>query len=126
MSDSPAHEEDGHITAVTDFDYDAIDRNLFDLSPEDLQVLAGMSQKEMDNAFKMFDTLLRWVWQNGMRNPEGMNIRTIIACWLFIRELRPLTETDLARIFGKDKQSLGRWVVQFKEAFPFIKSPHFK
>jgi hypothetical protein len=118
-----AHEEDGQLTPITEFDYDAIDQNLFQIEPEEL---AGFTQREIDAASRLLSILLRWIWQDGMKNLNGMLIRTFIVCWIFIRELRPLTETDLARMAGKDKQSLGRWVVQFKTAFPFIKVPHFK
>lgn len=118
-----AHGEDGRPALARDFDFDAIDRDLFKVDPKEL---AGMTQKEIDAAFKLMDSILRWIWQNGMKNENGLQIRSMIACWIFLKELRPLTETDLARAFGKDKQSIGRWFVDFKKAFPFIRTPHMK
>lgn len=123
INSSLGHGEGGELVPIEQFDYDAVDRDLFDLDPKEL---AGFTQKEIDAAFKMHDALMRWMWQNGMRNENGLQIRASILCWIFIPELRPMTETDLARVFGKDKQSLNRWVVHFKKFFPFIKVPHFK
>ncbi len=80
----------------------------------------------MDAALKVFSRLLEWIWQNGMKNSEGLTIRAVIACWIFLKHLRPLTLTQMARGFGKKKQSLGRWVDDFKIAFPHIRNPHMK
>jgi hypothetical protein len=123
MNNSSGHGDDGKRVLVEDFDYDAIDSNLFQIDPEEL---AGLTQKEIDISLKLMDTVMRWIWQNGMRNLDGLQIRSMIACWIFIRELRPLTETQLAQIFGKDKQSVGRWVDEWKKSFPMIRTPHMK
>jgi len=51
---------------------------------------------------------------------ERDGIRATILCWVFLEHLRPLTLTDLARASGKKKQSIGRWVDEFKRASEFI------
>ena len=56
-----------------------------------------------------------------MKNPDGVKIRAIICCWIFLKELRSVSETDMAVGYGLKKQSLGRWVEQFKKHFPHIR-----
>jgi len=114
------HGEDGRIEPTIDFDYDAIDRSVFEIDWE------NVSGADLEASSKVFKAMVGWVWQDGMRNPEGMNIRSIIVCWVFLDHLRPLTLTELSRAFGKKKQSLGRWVDDFKRAFPDIRNPHMK
>jgi hypothetical protein len=46
--------------------------------------------------------------------------------WFLIKELQPLSLTQLARMYGKDKQSLGRWVDDFKRRFPGLRNCHMK
>ena len=119
-----AYGEDGQRVETTEFDYDAIDRDLF--SPEDAKQLAGCSLDEIEVATKLFQSLLSWIWQSGMRNTNGLQIRSAIACWIFLKELRPLSLTELAQGFGMDKQSVGRWHDDFKKRFPQIKTNHMR
>ena len=119
-----AHEEDGHITPVQQFDWEAVERNLF--SPESVKELEELTQEDIDRALKMFDVVLRWVFQNGMKNSDGLKIRAIIVCWIFLKELRPYKLVDMATGFGMQKQSLGRWHDDFKIRFPGIKTPHMR
>jgi hypothetical protein len=109
--------EDGQRVPIAEFNYEELDGlpDCNELSPE-----------EIDRALKLFRSLVRWLWQDGMKNTEGLTIRSIIVCWIFIEELKGLSETEMARGFGRHKQSLGRWVEQFKKAFPFIRTPHMK
>jgi hypothetical protein len=99
-----------------DFDYAALDR----LPPEPDQTY------DIDLALKAFTHLVEWVWQDGMNNVEGLQIRASIVCWIFLPQLRPLTLTQMAQGFGKKKQSLGRWVDDFKRCFPRIRIAHMK
>jgi hypothetical protein len=119
-----AHGEDGAPIGWTGFDYDTIEDRLFNYRPE--SDLSEFSQDDIDRALKVLTTLLEWVWQSGMKNGNGIQIRAIIMCWIFLKHVRPLQEAELARGFGKKKQSLGRWVENFKKAFPRIKVPHFR
>jgi hypothetical protein len=127
--------EDGSRCAVTQFDYDAVDAAFTqDLSsyfktkkprkahaekPEEFTV------KELDAAIKVIDRLLCWIWANGMRNPEGVKIRAIVACWILLKPLRVFSLTGVSKLYGKKKQSLGRWVDQFKQDFRFL-TPHMR
>jgi len=119
-----AHNEAGQIEATTDFDYDELDARLFNVRPE--TDLEQFSAEEMERGLKVFRVLTEWMWQDGMKNSDGLTIRSIIVCWIFLKHLHPLTLTEIARGFGKKKQSLGRWVDDFKRAFPHIRNPHMK
>lgn len=111
--------EDGSRVGIADFDYDPIERSLF--SPEDVAEAAeGLNPEAREIACKMFLALTRWVWHDGSKNPDGITLRAIIVCWVFIPEVTPLTLTELAIGFGKDKQSFGRHVDEFKRFFPFL------
>jgi hypothetical protein len=119
-----AHEDDGRPTPATDIDYNAVDQNLFGETDE--WDLKEITPKEADAAIRLMRALLAWIFQNGMKNTDGITLRAILICWIFLKELRPLQLSELARGFGKDKQSLGRWHDQFKVDFPFIKTPHMR
>ncbi len=128
-----AHASDGHIEPTSDFPFDEIyERDEMDRvrgsrsSPLRDDVEDPLTPEEMEAALRVFTKLLEWVWQNGAKNCEGLKIRAIIACWIFLKHLRPLSLTEIARGFGKKKQSLGRWVDDFKIAFPNIRNPHMK
>lgn len=117
------HAEDGRLEPVTGFDYESVERAVFHVEPEELREL---SPEATEAGLKLFTALVTWIWQNGMRNPDGMQLRSIIVCWVFLDHLRPLSLTELARAFGKKKQSLGRWVDEFKRSFPNIRNAHMK
>lgn len=127
--DAPlGHGEDGKPVQVTQFDFDAIEK-AFQSDLEDFrgEVEAGeYSQDDIDRALVVVTRMLKWVWQGGMKNADGLQIRAMIICWVFLKELRPIELTQLAGAFGKDKQSLGRWVENFKEYFPRIRIAHMR
>jgi hypothetical protein len=118
------HAEDGHLEPTADFDYDEIDRGCFGVDPA--EEVGNFTPEELDAACKVFGRLVEWIWQTGKANPDGITIRAIIVCWIFTSELRSLTLTEMARGFGKKKQSLGRWVDDFKRSFPEIRICHMK
>jgi len=118
-----AHEEDGRPVPATPFDYGRIDEAVFDYKPE--SDLTQFSQEDVDRALKVFRELLRWVFQNGMKNPDGVKIRAILVCWIFLEELRGLTLTELAAGYGMKKQSFGRWLDEWKLEFK-IRTPHMR
>lgn len=115
------YEEDGRPVPIQEFSYAEIDREEIDA-----EELASLTPKEMDAALKVLERILSWIWQNGMKNPEGLQIRAMIACWIFLKHLSAMELSELARGFKKKKQSIGRWHDQFKRDFPFIKTPHMK
>jgi hypothetical protein len=124
MLQGMAHDESGALVPTTEFDYDAVDQDLFDIRPE--SDLTELTPQEMEAALKGLRVLLQWTWQSGMKNPDGVKIRAIIMCWIFLKELRPLTLTQLARGYGLKKQSLGRWVDDFKVKFPEARTVHMR
>jgi hypothetical protein len=123
MSPLFSFDEDGHPQGTVDFDYDAIDRNAFHVEPEKE---AEVSAENLEAAARAFRQLVEWMWQDGMKNDEGLKLRAIIVCWVFLDHLNPVSLTELARAFGKKKQSLGRWVDDFKRVFPKLRNGHMK
>jgi hypothetical protein len=76
---------------------------------------------------QLAEGLARWTYQSPSHtNTDGIAIRTIVQNWFLIKELQPLSLTQLARMYGKDKQSLGRWVDDFKRRFPGLRNCHMK
>jgi len=120
----PLAHADGQLLPTVDFEWSVVEKNLF--GDVDLDEMAELTPEDLERVWKVCDCLLRWVWQNGMKNVDGLQIRTIILCWVFIKELRPMEMSELARGFGKDKQSIGRWFDVFKVDFPFIRTPHMR
>lgn len=118
------HDESRAIIPTTDFDYSIVEKNLFQIEPEN--DLTEFTAVELDAATRAFGRMLQWVWQDGMKNPDGVKIRSIIVCWIFLKELRPMTLTQIAQGYGMKKQSLGRWVDQFKLDFPEIRTVHMR
>jgi hypothetical protein len=112
--------EDGGRVPIVQFDYGAVEPAVEEPG------LGGLSAAELEGAMRGFQALVRWVWQDGMRNPNGLLIRAIIVCWIFLPELRGHSLTAVARGFGRYKQSLGRWHDRFKVEFPTVKTVHMR
>lgn len=119
-----AHGEDGRIVPSEEFDYSTVEQNLFGQSAEGDET--ELTEQDVDRALTVLRMLLQWIWQNGMKNPDGVKIRAIIVCWIFLKELRPMSLTQMARGFDLKKQSLGRWVDQFKKDLPRIRISHMR
>jgi hypothetical protein len=125
LSQNLAHADDGGVVPISHFDYAKIDADLF--SSADFEGdNSELSAEEMQRALKFVRSVMGWIAQNGMKNPEGVKIRALIACWVLLEYLHPLTLTELANGFGKHKQSLGRWVDDWKVKFPQLRNPHLK
>ena len=120
-----AHGEGGELVPAAEFDYDAIDRTVFDFRKPDSD-LEQFSAEDLERSVKGMQRLCEWIWQTGMKNPDGVKIRAIICCWVILPELRPLTLTQLARGYGLKKQSIGRWVDDFKRVFPRVQNAHMR
>lgn len=119
----PAHGEDGRLVPTQDFDYVQVEENLFGGMEGEI---AELSQEDVDRALKVLDMLLRWIWQDGTKNHDGVKIRAIIICWVFIKELRPMTLTEMAAGYDLKKQSLGRWFDEFKKDFKGVRTSHMR
>jgi hypothetical protein len=112
------HGEDGKIVRAVDFDYSGVDAILGEIVQEKPSI------QDIELALDAFRSLLKWIWQNGKNDSNGIQIRSMIVCWIFLEELRSLSMEDIANGFGKHKQSLGRWHDDFKKQFPMIKTQH--
>lgn len=126
--------DDGQLEKTTPFPYEQVGKVVDDasheLTPAELVEMRGeikgLTPDERDAALAMFRMLMRWVWQDGMTNPNGLLIRSVIVCWIFLEEIHQFNLTAIAHKFDRDKQSIGRWMPRFKKAFPMIKTPHMK
>jgi len=113
--------EDGNPTIAGDFDYDAID------GPADVGDDNNIvSSYDFFMAANILRKLLTWQYQDGIKDPNGKRIREIIVQWLFLKELHHYSMSELARKHGLHKQSIGRWVDDFKRAFPDAKTEHMR
>lgn len=131
MTEHLAHAEDGKVIETADFPFDEIyAREEFIEFEQQLPQLTQLSPAELELGLDVMDRLLKWVWQSGMKNADGVKIRAIILCWICLKELRSLSMTDMATGYGLDKQSLDRWVNQdpkcFKKIFPTVRIPHMR
>ena len=124
----------GEVEPVVQFPYEQVGKDTDD-APDKLtsaelaemrKEMLALTPEEADAAIKMFHYIMRWVWQDGMKNPNGLLIRSVIVCWMFLEELQQHSLTAIAYKFDRDKQSIGRWMPSFKKAFPMIKTPHMK
>lgn len=122
---------DQGIEPTTEPDWDSMDRSIFPI--EYLEADSGnAADDEMIEALarelslKMLERVLDWMWQKAMSDPDGFKIRSIVVGWVISKRMRTMTLTQIATGFGLEKQSLGRWVDQWKRDFPTIKNHHMK
>lgn len=122
MGHSPAISyADGQVTLTEDFDYASVARGLGETFDE------PATEDSIDLAAFQIRKLFHWVYQPPCQDLEGFTCRSIIACWIFVPQLRSYSMTEMAGRFGKKKQSLGRWVDDFKKVFPELKHlNHFR
>jgi hypothetical protein len=115
------HEENGSIIQSAEFDYDAVERGLAEFDK------AELNPAEWEMACKGLRSLVEWMWQVKSENREGLIIRATILSWVMLDYLHDgMNLTEMAAHMNKDKQSLGRWVDDFKAKFPMVKTPHMK
>ncbi len=119
--------------ATEEFDYEAVEKAISDRAlAEDIRLFRKeikdrpLTQEEIDRVSMAIQTLFRWVCLSSLRNPNGLTLRFLIVCWQVLPELHETQLTGLAKMFGKHKQSFGRWVDNFKIVFPWARSPHIK
>jgi hypothetical protein len=132
--DDYGYNDDGQLEKTTPFPYEQVGKVVDDasheLTPAELVEMrrecSRLTTEEREAAMSMFRMLVRWLWQSGMTNPNGLLIRSVIVCWVFLEEVQQFNLTGIAHKFDRDKQSIGRWMPRFKKAFPMIKTPHMK
>ena len=106
-----AYDESG-ITQTVPFCYGSLSSELneaFDESREAIQAACECNRR-----------VWQWVYQPPNQDLDGFICRCIVACWVFVPQLREYSQTAIAARFGKKKQSLNRWIVDFKREFPEI------
>jgi hypothetical protein len=115
--------EDSRPEATADFDWSDLEQRLGEA--DEAKYTHGYAQ--WLRLMQLAEGLARWTYQSPSHtNTEGIAIRVIVQNWFLIKELQPLSLTQLARMYGKDKQSLGRWVDDFKRRFPGLRNCHMK
>lgn len=113
---------DGRLEPTVDPAWDEIERGIIG----DAISEADVRDNERENALRFFVKLKAWDFQNGMKDPHGLMIRSAVSSWAVLPLLRPLTLTRLALGLRLQKQSLGRWVDDFKRTFPNIRNCHMR
>jgi hypothetical protein len=115
--------EDSRPEATADFDWPELYDRLKEV--DDAKFTHGYATSLL--LLQLAEGLSRWTYQSPSHtNMDGKAIRCAIVEWFTIKELQPLTLTQLARMYGKDKQSFGRWVDDFKRRFPGLRNCHMK
>ncbi len=125
-----AHDEDGNQIESQGFDYDAVEVStpgMVEFDEADMD-LSKLTPEEIAIGLEVMDKLLKWVWQSGMNDKKGITIRSIILCWVCLKQLRPFPMSVMAVGLKMKKQSLDRWVNKerhsFKKVFPTVKTPN--
>lgn len=75
---------------------------------------------EMDVALEIQRRIWAWVYQPPCEDLNGLTCRCLIACWVFVPQLREYSQSEFAGRCGKKKQSLNRWIKDFKRTFPDV------
>ena len=99
-----------NVTLTVDFDWASVDEC-------DVSMTEG---NPMEVALEAQRRIWAWVYQPPCEDLDGFLCRCIVASWIFVPQLREETMVHVAGRFGKKKQSLGRWVADFKKVFPEI------
>src|SRR5689334_14493304 len=107
-----AFAEDGSLTPVVNFDFDEVDRNLSGAKEID------QPNASDEKAIQAVQKIVSWIFQSGKQNDEGYKVRATIAAWRALPQYHHYTETEMAALLGKHKQSVGRWVTDWKKTFP--------
>ena len=101
------------VTQTVDFAYEEIDSKAFGVDDTPTEF-----ESRVEHVLEFQRIIWDWIYQPKKPNAEGMLLRAIICAWVFIPALRDQTLTQMAGKFGMKKQSLGRWVDDFKKEFP--------
>jgi len=104
-----AYDENSLKTLTTDFPFHELDCEALDAKEEAMEMACEAAHRVWE-----------WIYQPACKDLDGFTCRCIVACWVFVPMLRGYSMTDIASRFGKHKQSLGRWVDDFKLQFPEV------
>jgi hypothetical protein len=86
---------------------------------EDIEPLSELTEEELRRFLAHMRRMLAWMWDNGHATPNRAMIRAAVVAWVVSPEmLGSPTQLELARMIGKkNKQSINREVVLFRDAF---------
>lgn len=90
----------------------------------------GPPRREVSSLENALPTrLLEWQWADSYspKKLQGLELRAAVVCWVTLPVLRNIGLTDLTAGLGKNhKQSLGRYVDDFKRHFPLLRHPSMR
>lgn len=112
-----AFNADGRIEPSEEFDYEGIYQR-----EEGVRAV-----QTYENALPI--RLLRWQWQDSYtpKKVQGLELRAAVVCWATLPALRSVSLTEMAHGLGRrHKQSLGRYVDDFKLHFPALRNPSMR
>jgi hypothetical protein len=118
--------EDSRPEATVGPDWESIEKGVLGQQDCDTAGDETKKRKRIEGEIRALKTTLEWVIQNGMNEENGVMFRILIAGWIYLEWMREMTLTELATMYGKDKQSFGRWVDDFKRRFPGLRNCHMK
>lgn len=86
---------------------------------EDLEPLPDLTEDELRRFLAHLRKVFGFIWDHGRATPNRAMIRAAVVAWIVSPEmLGSPTQLELARMIGrKNKQSVNREVVLFREAF---------
>lgn len=107
-----AYDENGRVKVdepFIDFDYGSADQK------------GARPDRYTDEDYHLLSArLIEWIHQDGNSKPGGVMIRAYVVCLFLAPQIyNTPTETRLASIAGVSKQSLNRWVVNFRDTFNY-------
>lgn len=123
-SDNAGYDDSSELHPTCGPDWEAIEVNCD--GQDFIEAVKELRAEHLEGALIVIRGLMAWTYQNGSTNMEGKAIRNAIIEWLVLPQLRHLTLTQISKAYGKHKQSLGRWVDDFKRTFPTVKTVHMK
>lgn len=109
-----AYDDLSQVTQSVDFAYDEVDRRF------GVAHLHDETRDPVEMACECQRQLWAWAWNDACKNWDGFQCRCAVLAWVFHEPLRAYSMTEMAGRIGKKKQSLGRWVEDFKAQFPDI------
>ena len=112
MSNQNNFYDAGEVTLTTSFAYGEVSK--------DLGEPIEQTERNLEDLVEINRRIWQWVYQPPCKDLDGFNCRCIVASWIFVPEIRSESMTYIAGRFGKKKQSIGRWVADFKTQFPEV------
>lgn len=125
QSSGSSYNDSSELEPTIGPDYKGIDRAVFGTEERETEY-ENLTPEQWLIAWKGVSNVVKWVYQRDSRNFQGIGIRALIVCWIWLPVLHALTLTQLAGRFGMAKQSFGRWVVDWKRCFPSVVTAHMR